>query len=209
VRERAPDDLQGALVRARGLGPTDDRSPSLVAQLDRAFEGYEPQVRWLVRRRLAGVPDAVVDEVVQEALAAAWSRIATWRPEGSFRAWLFGVTRNVCRNHRRKRRDELTPDGSLEPEDTARSALAAVRQEEREQLLMAACATLTPEEQELVYLRLVEELPRSACAVELGLDGPDAVRVAYQRCRRRLETELRRRLDALGHTSSLLRASDP
>jgi RNA polymerase sigma factor (sigma-70 family) len=189
---------------ARADGP---RSPSLVEDLDRAFGAHEDDVRRIVRLRARRASEAEVDDLVQDVLLTAWRQLHTWRPEsGAFRSWLFGISRNVCNNHGRKLRDELSADGDVDAEDGVWSVLRTLQHAEREQVVLEAAAeSLDQLEQDVAYGRWVEELDRDTLAEQVGLADANEVRVVLIRCKRKLEKALRARVEALGHGTSFFR----
>ncbi len=114
---------------------------------------------------LASQADA--DEAVQETLLRAHRAMATYRGEGSIKAWLCGIARHVCAHvleTRRRGREllELVPT-----EGEARDAFAA-RQHAR--ALRDALAKLKPSEREALVLRYVADLSHreiaEACAID-------------------------------------------
>lgn len=202
----ASDTLLRVLDRLRAEG-VDADGPAARADLERVFTRAEPFVRSLCRDQLRRWPAEAIEEVVQDVMVVAWRKLPGWRGEGRFEGWLFGITTRVCANARRKRRDLLTDDGELEAVGPTLSALAALRRDERERVLLEALDGLEETEQRVVWLRLVEELGRDEIALEAGLADANAVRVVFQRACRRLERALSDRLQELGHGPSLLRDS--
>ena len=67
-----------------------------------------------------------------------------------------------------------------------------MRRSEREALFRRiSAATLEPVEQEVVYLRYVEQLPQDTITTLLDLKGASGARGLLQRCRRKLTRALR------------------
>jgi len=54
-----------------------------------------------------GVPLAMVDDAVQEVFVVAHRRRADYDARACVRSWLFGIARNVVRNHLRRARKDL------------------------------------------------------------------------------------------------------
>jgi RNA polymerase sigma-70 factor (ECF subfamily) len=95
------------------------------------------------------------DDALQDTLLAAHGSFASFRGDGSFRAWLFSIARRRCARvlerrvaqpslERRAAEDGEAPDGDLADAlvdarrraETARALLAQVRPTEREALLL-------------------------------------------------------------------------
>lgn len=213
MRRATPRDVDAradALVLAERLrGAFEGRDPpplDLHDALNRLFSAHTEAVRATCR---AMVRDgALADELAQEALLVAWQKLPEFRGDAAFGTWLYAIARNVCRNALRRRRDALTEDGVLDPDDPTATALSRMQREEREALLRdAAAAVLSPEEQEAVHLRYVEQVSQDAITDLLGVTDASGARGLLQRCRRKLERELRRRLEALGHGTSFARGT--
>lgn len=110
---------------------------------------------------------ADADEAVQETLLRAHRGMATYRAEGSVKAWLCGIARHVCAHMletRRKGREllEIVPT-----EGEARDAFAARRQA---RVLRDALEKLKPSEREALVLRFVADLSHREIATACGLD---------------------------------------
>ena len=177
-----------------------------VPEVDRLLQAHQDAVYGLCLR-LVGDPQTAA-ELAQETLLRAWEKLSTFRGEASFRSWLLGIARYECLNARRKHGDLLTEDGVLDAADPARSVLAGLHREQRHALVVEASeAVLDPLEQQVVTLRYAEQIPLDRIEALLELDAASGARGVLQRCRRKLRAELRRRLEALGHTSSLVRMS--
>lgn len=76
---------------------------------------------WRCARRL-GVPEAQLDDAVQDVYLVVHRHLATYRPDHSPRAWLFSITRRVASDHRRRLRrkgglSELSPDAPGDDRD--------------------------------------------------------------------------------------------
>jgi RNA polymerase sigma-70 factor, ECF subfamily len=198
-----PHTLAGLLTRLREGGREDD--PGLERRLDEAFAKHHGLVRAVCRRELPRFSDQEVEEVLQDVLVEAWSKLPLYRPERPFRAFLVGIAAKKCSNARRRRRDVLTDDGVLDPASEERPSLTRMSDEERDRFVEeAARAVLGPEEQDIVELRYVQGYPREDVARLLGMPDADAVRVVLQRVKRRLRKELEKRLRERGASTSFL-----
>ncbi len=134
---------------------------------------------------LLGSP-ADADEAVQETLLRAHRAMATYRGEGSVKAWLCGIARHVCAHVLETRRRghellELVPTN-----DEARDAFETRR---RARVIRDALERLKPTEREALVLRYVADLSHREIAVACGLDEP-AARKRISRALARLRSVL-------------------
>lgn len=111
---------------------------------------------------------AAADDLVQDTLERAWSRISQWRAGSDLRAWLFGIMHNL-------RVDQLRRGGlattSLDDEDEA--ADVPVRPTQTDLLevmdLESALRQLPDEQREILLLVALEEMSYTDIAALLGI----------------------------------------
>lgn len=184
----------------------DDRDEPLDALVDGVRRGdrdavaavyleVAPALRGFLRRR---VPHGeVADDLVEQAFVALLEEGGQVRGDGAaLRAWLFGVARHDlldwCKRAERRSDHELTRDHAAalpdEGPDPADQALAATL----DPRLHAALAQLTPEQHEVLELRLVAELSLAQVA-ELTGRTVGAVKLLQHRAVRRLAASLHER----------------
>jgi RNA polymerase sigma-70 factor (ECF subfamily) len=190
-----------ALCQQEGRPP----DPALAAAIDGLFRREQGRVYALCRRMMKSEEAAL--DLTQEALMTAYRKLPDFRGESAFGTWVYGIAKMLCLNAIRRRREVLSEDGVLDPGDPGISALGRLRMEEREELLRRATASLSPLEQEAVYLRYVEEMPQSAITEVLGITQSSGARGVLQKCRRVLTRELRAALEEMGHGTSFIRMS--
>jgi RNA polymerase sigma-70 factor (ECF subfamily) len=192
--------------------PAGNRNPSVAASLlerlrtgeagawERLAGLYGATVYVWCRR--AGVPEADAPDVSQEVFAAVARHIADFRrerPGDSFRGWLWTITRNKVRDHRRRHADQAraaggttaqevmnqvaeaaAPESETEPEarsgDLYRRALELIRSEFEERTWRA-----------FLMVTVEGRLPADV-AGELGTT-PGAVYIAKSRVLKRLREE--------------------
>ncbi len=179
--------------------------PELAQGLDALFASCQTRV-YALCRRMTGSEEAALD-LAQDTLLTGYRKLPDFRGDSAFGTWLYGIARGLCMNAIRRKREMLSEDGVLETGDPSASVLAGMRREEREELVRQAAAALSPLEQEAVHLRYVEDMPQDRITEVLGITQASGARGVLQRCRRILARELKARLDALGHGTSLLRIS--
>ncbi|HYH18784.1 MAG TPA: RNA polymerase sigma factor [Azospirillum sp.] len=149
-----PDDA----VPAAPSGPPD---PAVIAQI----EAEIPRLRRFAR---AMVRDATLaDDLVQECLERALSRLHLWRPGSNLRAWLFTILRNLHINGIRRRQTVVDIDGEAQAAIGAASGAQIVRLELRD--LRRALGLLPTEQREVVLLIGLEGISYGEAADILGI----------------------------------------
>ncbi len=118
---------------------------------------------------------ADADEATQETLLRAHRAMATYRGEGSIKAWLCGIARHVCAHmleSRRRGREllELVPTDDA-TDDDARALFATRR---RSRAIRDGLAKLKPSEREALVLRFVADLSHREIALACNLDEATA-----------------------------------
>ena len=114
---------------------------------------------------------ADADEATQETLLRAHRAMASFRAEGSVKAWLCGIARHVCAHmlETRRKQRELLEVVPTEPE--ARDVFETRR---RARALRDALAKLKPTERDALVLRYVADLSHREIALACNLDEPAA-----------------------------------
>jgi RNA polymerase sigma-70 factor, ECF subfamily len=151
---------------------------------------------WRAARGL-GMGNGSVDDVVQEVFLIVHRKLGTLETPGALRSWLFGITRRVCKDHRRSvaRRGphvELDQQREIDPGRDPQAHLVG-----RQELLIVERYVdgLDEEYRALFFLTLLEGLPIADAAKALNLNA----NTTYSRVR-----ILRQELQGL-----LTRAGDP
>jgi len=125
---------------------------------------------WLPRlrryaRALAGQRDEA-DDLVQDPLERAWSRLHLWRGVSDMRAWLFGIMHNLHVDGVRRPRigtvplDDDTPEPQVAPAQHERLALLD---------LQSALDALPVEQKEVLLLVGLEDMSYADAARTLGV----------------------------------------
>jgi RNA polymerase sigma-70 factor (ECF subfamily) len=197
-----PESTRWTLIQAAAGGDAGARSEfaSLYTPIVRAYLG----ARWRYTSLLAEMDDAV-QEVFLDCFRdeGALTRVESDRP-GGFRAFLFGVIRNVARQaERRHRRRERQPDSrlSLEALDAREEPLSRVFDREWTLAMLRQAAELMAERAgsqgeaarkrvELLRLRFIEDLPIREIAERWG-EEPNRIHYHYARAREEFKAALR------------------
>lgn len=135
---------------------------------------------WRMLRRL-GVPEADLDDAMHEVFVVAFRKRESLWGEEYERSWLFGITRRVAQQTRRKvdRRPEALDDGPNAPrtEDGPEREVAR-----REQLALVRSAIEGLDERRRLVFVMSEVEQMSAPEVARALDIP--VNTVYSRLRK-------------------------
>lgn len=131
--------LSDATLAAMATGGDADAFAALVPRVS-------PAIRALLRRM--GAQPALADDLAQDALMAAFRRIATYRAEAPFASWVMRIAARLYFRHARR---DARLDLVAAPQD-ADAAMAEVRNGEASIDLDRALAQLSPPERLCVTL---------------------------------------------------------
>jgi RNA polymerase sigma-70 factor (ECF subfamily) len=134
---------------------------------------------------------------VQKSFVTAFQSLAEFQLGQSFFAWLKGISLNHCRNEWRRHQSQARLAGRLLEEKRAELELAAFDaspdNERRLAALRQCLEQLGPEEQAVVEMRFVQELPLASIGAQLGREA-EAARLFLYRIRQRLADCVKKRL---------------
>ncbi len=143
----------------------------------RAFEAlvrrYQRAVLGIARRFCDDLDEA--EDLAQRSFINAARRAGGWRG-GSFKGWLFRITVNLAKNHRRDTarfdRGEAAAEKEAAPvEPTAQAQLEAA---EQRKALRAAIAKLPTRQREVLLMRIDGDVPFAGIADALGISEVNA-----------------------------------
>jgi RNA polymerase sigma-70 factor (ECF subfamily) len=149
---------------------------------------------WAVALRTTGDPEEAAD-ALQDALVAAFRRLESYRGEAAVTTWLHRIVVNACLDRMRRRKvrladplpddlDEQGDRGSAATSSTIDPADVATDHERRDQV-MAALATLAPEQRAALVLVDMEGYSVEETAAMLDC-APGTVKSRCARGRARL-----------------------
>ena len=129
-------------------------------------------------------------DVMQEALIQIWRDLPSYRPFGSFRAWMLKITLNKAKRHYRKKRVQTVPLAvAVEVTSDAEGPEAKAERGERTRLMRQALELLTSDHREVLVLRYYNELTVPEIAKVLGR-REGTVKSRLSRAHNRLEQAL-------------------
>ncbi len=148
--------------------------PTEIANLREIYVGYFHGV-WRNLRRL-GVPDAVLDDAVQDVFLVVHRRYAEFARRSSLKTWIFGIVLHVAKDYRRatRRHAARTERYAQAVENNSDIHGPAEEAERREavRLLHAILEKLRYEERAVFVLVELEELSvreaATACSLSLA-----------------------------------------
>lgn len=158
------------------------KSPSADARFRTIYDSNFEAIRSYCVRR---VPLSDVNDVLSEVFLVVWRRIDEV-PEGvEARLWLYGVARRVVSNSARSRlrSDRLLTKAMGRRQPDAPDPATIVLDNDLAAEVMTAMAKLRPADQELLRLRMWEELSSTDIGSVLGLSAA-AVDVRLSRIRK-------------------------
>jgi len=164
------------------------------AAFDEVYAAHFPFV-WRCLRGL-GVPPAGIDDAAQDVFLAVHRQLGGFRGDASMRTWLYGITRHIASNHRRRDRrkgsilEPLQPDLTdphPDPLERAADAQAAM-------FVERFLAKLDTKKREVFLLAFMEEMTIPEVAVALSIP----LNTAYTRFRR-ARAEFQRALERRHH----------
>ena len=129
------------------------------------------------------------EDLLQECLDRAWSRMSHWRSDGNLRAWLFTIMHNLHVNNLRSRRQSSAWE-SLETQDAADQRMPGQECAMQLRDLELALSRLGEEQREILILVCVEGMRYEEVAKVLGI-ATGTVMSRLHRAREALRGHLR------------------
>lgn len=200
-----PDYLRLVLEQPSNPSPDGSDESALVAQLragnETAFEAlFRAYYIQLVAFAVTYVrTDDVAEEIVGDIFAWLWDHRATWTPERSIRAFLFGAVRNRALNVQRdaasryRAASRVADAANVWIGSTAPSSDDAVQHRELYDMVWNAVATLSERQRTLLSLRWEDGMSWAEIAAVLGMT-PNAAEILHRKALRALRDLLPTRL---------------
>lgn len=151
---------------------------------------------WRTLRRY-GVPDASVDDAMQDVFVVVHTQLANFEGRSSLRTWMFGIARRVARDHRPSARARARAEGvgvdTLEalPDVASKSPLATLEAIEGARLLESLLGALSPKKREAFILVELEQMTVLEASQALGLNS-NTISSRVRAARQELEHALAR-----------------
>ena len=138
----------------------------------RFYETFLNDVLGWCRRLGGGLLDP--EDAAHDVFVVALARIESFQGRSSMRTWMFGVTRRVLANHRRRARtrqlrERLTPHGVLWGRDSGPNPAQATEARERQQQVHRCLDSLSRKHREVLVLCSLEGRTGHEAAELLGV----------------------------------------
>lgn len=169
------EEVMGAAAAAVGLteGPGSGAHRVAAREVDLRLEDiYDEHFDfvWRSARRM-GVPEAAVDDAVQEVFLVAHRRLADFEGRSSVKTWLFGILLRVVSDHRRRHRRKgglaPLPEALAAPDRSGPAEQAETRA--RVRLLHGLLEQLDDEKRAVFVLAELEQLTAPEIGDALGI----------------------------------------
>lgn len=128
---------------------------------------------WRALRRY-GVPQAELEDALQEVFLTVHDRFESFEGRSSLRTWIYGIARRIARDHRPTGRFEMTDPVVLDANPAISEDLPVSEEHENASLLRLLLAELTPERREIVVLVELEQMTVSEAA-EVLKENPNTL----------------------------------
>lgn len=161
---------------------------------DRIVERYSTDISVLANRMLDWPGD--VDDVCQEVFISAYLGLKKFRGHCSLKSWLFTITINKCRSHRRRKFLHLRMSSKTvnkAPPPSAQPADCDPMDNETFNRVRDAVAALPANYREPMVLKYIEELGTDEIAGILGI-SQNTLHVRLSRARIQLKQRLNNRM---------------
>jgi RNA polymerase sigma-70 factor (ECF subfamily) len=154
------------------------------------FGYYGPRVKSMMMK--LGAPDALAEDLVQETFLTVWRKAALYSNQrGAASTWIFTIARNLRIDQLRRQSNKPYEDlEAVELASDAPTGSALVEQHQVVDRVSAALVKLPAEQQEVVRLSFVHDMPHAEIAEKVGIPlgtVKSRLRLAYERLRPLLE----------------------
>ena len=167
---RADDDVQLAILAQQG-----DREAFLTL--------YNRYLNKVYNRVKSRIPVSDVEDVVQEIFIGAIRSLKGFEHRSQFNTWLYTIVNRQIADYYRKRQRTINDDQTVTLEDIENSVPSSqnTRDNMDEQMAIKRALSSLPEHyQEIILLRLVDQLPFADIAAQRG-QSLEAVKSLFRR----------------------------
>ena len=162
----------GSDVALAHVTPPLERLPGTAFDFAQVYEQYMDFV-WRTVRRL-GVRERSVDDAVQDVFIVVHRKLGDFEGRSSIKSWIFGISRRVARDHRRrvdrKERDEALPEGLADPR--SKTPMENAARNEAVRVLHSLLDEIEDDKREVFILAELEQMtvPEIADAIAININ---------------------------------------
>lgn len=154
------------------------------------FLRFGPRVKALMIK--SGADADVAEDLVQDVMMTVWRKAELYEPaRGSVAAWIFTIARNRRIDRLRRQSPHAYEDiDDLDLESPDADGEETVQARQRKTLVFEAMAELPPDQQRVIEMSFIDDMPQADIAQKLGVPlgtVKSRMRLAYGKLRERLE----------------------
>lgn len=154
------------------------------------FNHFGPRIKSMMLK--LGASDALAEDLVQETFVSVWRKASQYSSQrGAASTWIFTIARNLRIDQLRRQSNKPYEDlEKLELASDSPSGSTLVEQNQVIDRVTIALGLLPPEQQEVVRLSFIHDMPHAQIAESLGVPlgtVKSRLRLAYGRLRPLLE----------------------
>tara|TARA_R110002124_G_scaffold63350_5_gene172923 strand:- start:46621 stop:47220 length:600 start_codon:yes stop_codon:yes gene_type:complete len=154
------------------------------------FNHFGPRIKSMMIKLGAG--DALAEDLVQETFVSVWRKAALYSNQrGAASTWIFTIARNLRIDQLRRQSNRPYEDlEAIELASEAPIGSAVAEQNQVVERVTAALANLPAEQQDVIRLSFIHDMPHAQIAETLGVPlgtVKSRLRLAYGRLRPMLE----------------------
>lgn len=154
------------------------------------YDHYHTQIYRFVYLRVSHREDA--EDLTHRTFVSAWEKIGNYKERGfPFSSWLYRIARNAVIDHYRTRKEHVRwEEVSEEVLSDVPDLVASIEAKREAEKVYKALLKLRSDHQEVIILRLIEELSVRETAEALG-KSEAAVKTTQHRALKELKKELK------------------
>jgi RNA polymerase sigma-70 factor (ECF subfamily) len=154
------------------------------------FNLFGPRIKSMMLK--LGASEALAEDLVQETFLSVWRKASLFSSQrGAASTWIFTIARNLRIDQLRRQSNKPYEDlSTMDLASDAPNGSFLVEQHQVIDRVTAALGTLSPEQQEVVRLSFIHDMPHAEIAAKVGIPlgtVKSRLRLAYERLRPMLE----------------------
>lgn len=163
-------------------------------QLEHLYQQYRPRIKRWIRKYFAQVPEADVEDILQDTFVAYFLNVREGRYEAGkakLETYLIEIAKHKLLNFQKARRIELSWEGQPLRLTVENEALAQYKAEEIVFLIEKVAAFSSESCYRLLRLFYIFDKKMEEIAQELGLSSADSAKTKKRSCLKTLQAKLK------------------